>query len=508
MKSRPLRSSSGERAPIAGWVVAATLVLMIPAIVNGAPFIYYDTATYLSAPQPVLPILKFLLEPLTLRSGGVLENLHAVRVRYRILSSADPVAADWIMHRGRAPHYRILGALSVEYGRVWSLAALQALLTALVAALFWARVAGLALGWGWLAGMAALTALTPLGLFAGLAMPDILSGVTVLAVIGLVLGWTRLRVSERAALAVIAGFAMLSHQTHLLLGAGLALALALLARHTAGRYRGLAAVLAAAFTAGALEQGYMQLLDLRPDATVQSRPHLVAHLIDHGPGVDYLRQNCPEAGFALCAHVDKLPMRWSAFLFGGRSAESRFLAEAPVAERVTISQEQFPLVLAIIRDDPWGVLGFALRAAGRQITMFRPDGAIIMPDNLAPHPVPFPPDLKQATWDSRLYADPGLLRTLGDISGVVVVGALALLLLGWLRLWVRQGGADRYHATMIVTALMAGLLLNAIICGVLASPYDRFQARLIWLLPYAALMLTVAAFGTATQTARHGARND
>lgn len=33
-----------------------------------------------------------------------------------------------------------------------------------------------------------------------------------------------------------------------------------------------------------------------------------------------------------------------------------------------------------------------------------------------------------------------------------------------------------------------GVLMNAVICGVLAFPYDRFQVRVIWLLPLAALL--------------------
>jgi len=42
--------------------------------------------------------------------------------------------------------------------------------------------------------------------------------------------------------------------------------------------------------------------------------------------------------------------------------------------------------------------------------------------------------------------------------------------------------------------LLLGLFLNALICGVLASPYGRFQARIIWLLPVlAALVWTDSA---------------
>ena len=30
----------------------------------------------------------------------------------------------------------------------------------------------------------------------------------------------------------------------------------------------------------------------------------------------------------------------------------------------------------------------------------------------------------------------------------------------------------------------AGVVVNGLVCGVLASPYDRFQARVVWLVPF------------------------
>jgi hypothetical protein len=40
-------------------------------------------------------------------------------------------------------------------------------------------------------------------------------------------------------------------------------------------------------------------------------------------------------------------------------------------------------------------------------------------------------------------------------------------------------------------ALFAGLLVfaNAVVCGVVAGPYHRHQARIVWLIPLAALVL-------------------
>jgi hypothetical protein len=33
------------------------------------------------------------------------------------------------------------------------------------------------------------------------------------------------------------------------------------------------------------------------------------------------------------------------------------------------------------------------------------------------------------------------------------------------------------------------LLVNAAVCGVLSTPHDRYQSRVIWLLPFVAVLL-------------------
>src|SRR5690606_14683464 len=36
-------------------------------------------------------------------------------------------------------------------------------------------------------------------------------------------------------------------------------------------------------------------------------PFVTAHLVDLGPGTDHARSACPQAGYALCAYLDRLP---------------------------------------------------------------------------------------------------------------------------------------------------------------------------------------------------------
>ena len=73
------------------------------------------------------------------------------------------------------------------------------------------------------------------------------------------------------------------------------------------------------------------------------------------------------------------------------------------------------------------------------------------------------------------------------VSPVSIAGTFALPFFAF-ALW-RRG--DRREA-MLPAMLFLALLGNAFICGVIASPNDRYQARLAWLAPFA---LALAALG-------------
>ena len=47
------------------------------------------------------------------------------------------------------------------------------------------------------------------------------------------------------------------------------------------------------------------------------------------------------------------------------------------------------------------------------------------------------------------------------------------------------------HVLLFSALILVGLLVNGLVCGVLASPLGRFQARIIWVVPF--LALTIAA---------------
>jgi hypothetical protein len=64
---------------------------------------------------------------------------------------------------------------------------------------------------------------------------------------------------------------------------------------------------------------------------------------------------------------------------------------------------------------------------------------------------------------------------------------IPVLLLSW-----KTDNKAKEKWAMISIALALFLLLNAAICGILSSPVDRYQARVIWLVPFLAMVILFA----------------
>jgi len=82
--------------------------------------------------------------------------------------------------------------------------------------------------------------------------------------------------------------------------------------------------------------------------------------------------------------------------------------------------------------------------------------------------------------------------TLATYAGVLV----AVALLFWL--WRRTGSpaaADPVRFHDMAWIALTGVVANAVVCAVLASSLDRFQSRVIWIVPFLALSALALAYG-------------
>lgn len=458
---------------IYGSVLLGASILCVPIYLSGHALLYFDSVGYISRGAHIVAAL--------MPSSGGESAAQTLAV-----SAAEPTASgqNEPVFSGRSLYYGLFAYAALLLGDLRTLAVFQALLTAAVLAVLVFRVLGWQSVLRYLSLLAGLCLLTPLGLFTGLVMPDFLAALLILSVAMLTTSWNSLTPGERAMLIIVSLFAAISHQSHVLLAAGLLVVgttAALFSRmHDKIARPALLTLVGVIGLAIAAEGASSTAIRLKTGEAPITRPHLTAHLVDAGPGVRFLDEHCPEAGFVLCDHRDQLPMEWREFLF-----KSGF---EPEVQR-GLAAEQTRFVLAVVANDPLSVAALALVASLRQLVLFDVSGVVIGPAEVE-RGLRL---LKMEDVAERIRAQPQ--RDQSQITSLVTLTSYATALLSLLTLAAaalalrRRELTERFGRTALLVALVgAGLLLNAVICGVLASPYPRFQARVIWLLPLAALI--------------------
>jgi hypothetical protein len=298
-------------------------------------------------------------------------------------------------------------------------------------------------------------------------MPDLAAGLLVLATAVLAFAWERLRRWERRWMLGAVLLAASFHSSHLLLGLGLAGLATLLTGHghrcVAALRLGLPLVLAvAALTAvGWLGFG-------RPTPTPQSPPFLLARSWEDGPARAYLARACGVEGqprWTICPLVGTLAPSAQEFLWG----EEHSYWAMDLATRAAVRAEEGDVLRRAILAHPLLQLGASLRNAGTQMIRFGLDdfvlgrGALVTPEDYTFVYLPIAP---AAAWG---------LDGFTALTHVGTLASLGVLAVAW-------RGIPARHRRVVLLAL-AGLALNAVVCGALSGPHDRYQARVVWLLP-------------------------
>jgi hypothetical protein len=390
-------------------------LLAWPALWNGYPLLFADSGTYLS--QAAVPYLGWDRPPFY---SLFLLPLHLQLSPWPVVA-AQALFAAWILRSLCLALWPDGGA-----GRPVALAAV-------------------------------LSAGTSLPFLACTVMPDLATGLLVIALVLILRGAGWVTVAAAAAMAAM-------HLSHLPLAAGLLALLLPLARPARGAaLRALAVpALGAAAILGANLAGHGRAA-LAPMADA----FLLARLVEDGPAADVLRRDCPASGWHLCATVARLPMTADDFLWRDDSP-----LHAKGDPRALL-----PEISAILaRTDDASLLRGALADAARQMTM------IATGDGLRPWPRSVTP------WIDRLFpareaaAYRDAAQTRGDLA--LPAGLLALhALLAWTALGacIAVAAARTGARRLFAVAALAALPLNAALTGALSGPHDRYQSRIAWL---------------------------
>jgi hypothetical protein len=343
---------------------------------------------------------------------------------------------------------------------------------------------------------AALAMLTGLPFVAAQIMPDVFTGLVVLCIWLLGFHWSALGRWERPYLLGLASLAVVVHQSHVPLAIGLAVISAALlgfSRGAGAAMRGLGRMLLPAVLSIAallaVNAAAHRIISISPFGSV----FLATRLIFDGSGRAYLERNCPAIGYRICGALDRIGTEHNLFLW---TLDGPLYADLGGPKAWT--PEARAIIRGVIADDPLGVVAGTVRNTLHQlVTTASGDGLEAWPSLPGPEPViaRFFPGEHAAYRASRQQQ--GEARPFAHRLTPLHVGAFCLGLVGLLVLAFRRGWSLPELA--LAALLVAAMIGNAAITGGLSGPADRYQARLLWLSLFVALVVLRPKLRAATR---------
>jgi len=364
----------------------------------------------------------------------------------------------------------------------WPIVAVNALLTSyvlwlLVRSLFSERVL-----LNFLSIVLALSLFTGLGWLVGWVMPDILGPLAYLSVFVLVFAGEIFGVGERLAIAAIAWWGIVSHASHLLLVLGLfpllVIVLILQKRTLRQILRAAMPVVAVLLVAVLAQVALNVYLDNKPYLSGNHPPYLLARVIADGPGRWYLQKYCSTSQLTSCDQLKNTSDDAEEFLWGEHG-----WVNAPDEEQQQLRHEEIRVVLGSLREYPREELRLCANHFWEQLLnygVYSYDANAWMLESFnASLPGKAGDYLRSRQAQGKLGEE--FFSTVQDWAVIV-----SLLLIGLWALLGRQLWSRRLAGLTVV--LIYVVLVNAAVTGNVSNVEDRYQARVIWLVPLLALV--------------------
>jgi hypothetical protein len=499
---------------------ALTLLLLIPALLHGQPFLTWDTAQYYHYGAQLIGFATEKIAPTIGLNGpgrseiakqqgsgnlddGVGDRARTTPNTFEGLIDQKSQADGMATYGGRSPFYS-MWLYSVAWAfTLWGILVTQAVATAWI---IWRAVTHAAGAHRFEAGVA-IVALGTFGASAwfviGFAMPDIYAALAVICVALPFAYADRMSVSERMVLAAILAASAAFHSTHLVVAAALTLA-GIGATHLLRsekrplRSRALIASASAIGVAVALQVAFDTAARAVLGASPKRPPLLTARLLADGPGRLYLDSTCPETPtFLVCAYRNRSFNSADEFLWDSAGVFQTLLVE----QRLRLIEEEPRFVTAVAMHYPLSVLKAAVSNAVEQFILIWPAEAWVDPGASFSDPAWSETDLFQvapflslcvANLDSCVPALPEALIALSvAITIVLSFGVIAahFVAAGRRRSGTQAADCAYERAIIFASLILVGLVANAGICGAISGPHTRYQTRVVWLAVLAAGVL-------------------
>jgi putative flippase GtrA len=492
-------------------VLAAAVLFMAVAFLNGRPTVFYDSESYNLSGRNFIDVVEHWPDAMRFHGHGLADI------------EASPVKTDTQMDPA------MMGARSFTYGfalhalhrigTIWLLAFLQCLAAAWVLYLLWRSAAPRAPRWGYLAFAAALTAGTSLSFYTTFAMPDVFAGIVAAGVVVMLVYPDRLKRPERIGLWLLLALGMAFHGSHVLTTGALTIVGAMLVRISGVDWYAAARrtlpLFAAAIAAFSVNLAYAKVFEARTGWELHRPPFLMARLLADGPGKRYLQHACAQgATYVACRFKDQ-PMADSNDVLWSNAKDTGVFNLADFKSRMRMQSEETRFAIGTVLYDPIGQAGASLKNWGEQLISFEVDDPLRDPGVFLSAPYwsttslkELVPNVKQCKPYGPGCKPPFNEGALAVWHWIVALGALGFLVWRVSRQDVRAAvratparPSDRETRAVLVAGalLLTAVIVNAAVCGVLSGPFPRYQARIAWLLPVAAGLV---GFALAPQALR------
>jgi hypothetical protein len=334
---------------------------------------------------------------------------------------------------------------------------------------------------------------TALPWLASMLLTDIFAGLSVLSLFILVLHGDKTSIAEKILLFTFTAFAGATHSATLAVLLGLCcvgwLARPWLRKRIAmsGLLRGSLTVVAGALMLLATNFAFSGQLAWTPGGYGVA----FGRMMQDGIVARYLHDHCPELELKLCPYRDELPPTADEFLWGHSMFDQlgRFKG---------LDDEMGFIVQHSLAEYPAWQAEAAMVATGQQLAdVATGEGTV----KWLPHTrgiieryVPAQAKAMRAARQQRRGID---FTPVNWIHVPVALGSM-LLILAILASSVWRRKLD--DVTLLATTVALALLGNAVICGVISGPHDRYGARMVWIATLTVLIAAIRHFMAADET--------
>lgn len=339
-----------------------------------------------------------------------------------------------------------------------------------------------------------LVLFTGVGWYSNQIMPDFFAPISIL-IIYILLKRENLSWFKRVILYVILIFSLITHFSHMIVGSVLIvfvmiLKYALKQRLTDISIKKIITVSIIVFSSWLILPTINYLVEKKFILSKGSHVFIMAHLDDTGILEKFLKENCSNNEFKdckLCKYMDTLPLDLATFIWSGDILENTggWLNSKDEYNKIIIATLKQPkyLFLNIYKSFSYGLIQLTKNEIGQGLSAYNEGSAPYGQIHWRFHnELNNYLNSRQNKWNGVNLK----LDTLNTIHFFIII--LSLFIIIYLFSTSIFSKIDTNTMTFLLFVIMA-IIINSFITAGLNSPCERFQARIIWMLPLALIIL-------------------